>query len=245
MEYPDITHLYKYRAFNIHSRSMLTTRKVWLAKPESFNDPFDCKMPFDANLTVDDLIEYCRRTGTPKETVRMLTNAKGEVVKEFIEKWAEELRKLDEELQNYGVFSLSASNNNILLWAHYADGHKGFCIEYLRSSDNQLGNYEMTRKVKYPPDYPVVKSVGKEAFDIKFFTKASDWEYEQEWRLIYDQGNVEQSLPGVDISAVIFGLEMPESHKQEIRKATSDLTNIRYHQVVKLPMRFELGFVDV
>ncbi|MGC9976036.1 MAG: DUF2971 domain-containing protein [Syntrophales bacterium] len=174
MEHLDITHLYKYRAFNPRNLSMLETGKVWFAKPESFNDPFDCKIPFDPSLTTEDLKEYCQRTGESELMLLMLTNKKGEVTPEFIERWGEELKKVDEQLRNCGVFSLSALNNNILLWAHYADGHKGFCIEYVRSPENLLGNFEATRPIKYSHDYPLVKAMGKESFDLKFFTKYSN-----------------------------------------------------------------------
>jgi len=29
-----------------------------------------------------------------------------------------------------GIFSLSKKYDDELLWAHYANSHKGFCIEY-------------------------------------------------------------------------------------------------------------------
>ena len=51
---------------------------------------------------------------------------------------------------------------------------------------------------------------------------------QREWRLVYDEGDVEESLPDVDISAIIFELKMPQSHKEIIRKVTSDIVQ---HQI--------------
>ncbi len=49
----------------------------------------------------------------------------------------QELEKVHEALDNVinrgkeiGIYSLSATYNDELLWAHYANSHQGFCIEY-------------------------------------------------------------------------------------------------------------------
>jgi len=34
--------LYKYQSLSAHSLAALTNNTIWLAKPTSFNDPFDC-----------------------------------------------------------------------------------------------------------------------------------------------------------------------------------------------------------
>jgi hypothetical protein len=245
MEHPEITHLYKYRAYNTHSLCILINRKVWFAKPGSFNDPFDCKIPFDHRLTPEAAVSYGRKVGTHEKNINAIFNSKGEIQKGFMEEWGKTLKASDKELEKMGVFTLSESSNNILLWSHYADGHRGFCVEFIRNPDNQLGNYEITRRVQYRDDYPIINPIKEDVFDLKFFTKASDWEYEREWRLVNEEGDSEESLPDVDISAIIFGLKMAESHKKIIRKITSDLTHIKYRQTVIVPDRLELEIEDV
>ncbi|MFA0678805.1 hypothetical protein AB4567_31215, partial [Vibrio sp. 10N.222.51.A6] len=37
---------------------------------------------------------------------------------------------------------------------HYADNHNGIFIELERNEQNELGNHEVTRKVKYTKSYP-------------------------------------------------------------------------------------------
>ncbi|MGC9976039.1 MAG: hypothetical protein ABSC57_04900 [Syntrophales bacterium] len=76
-------------------------------------------------------------------------------------------------------------------------------------------------------------------------TKAIDWEYEKEWRFVNEEGDIEDTLPDVEISSLIFGLDMPDNHKEDIRKATSGSAKIRYRQAVKVPKRFELRVEDV
>jgi hypothetical protein len=48
------------------------------------------------------------------------------------------------------IFCLSAINNNLLMWSHYSDCHKGFCIEYSEYSDEELKKKKS--KGIYPSD---------------------------------------------------------------------------------------------
>jgi len=51
------------------------------------------------------------------------------------------LKSINEE---FGIFSLSKSKNNLLMWSHYADSHKGYCIgfdhEMLLNISGSLGS---------------------------------------------------------------------------------------------------------
>ncbi len=50
MKYPQVKHLYKYYAYNENSLAVLINKKIWVAKPESFNDPFDCDIDFNPRI---------------------------------------------------------------------------------------------------------------------------------------------------------------------------------------------------
>jgi len=62
----------------------------------------------------------------------------------------------------WGVLSLSAINANIMMWSHYADSHKGVCIEYTDYSDEQLS--ELPFKSSINPydeeldDLPIIRN---------------------------------------------------------------------------------------
>jgi len=45
MEKPD--YLYKYASLSAHSLASLANNTIWLAKPKTFNDPFDCAITLD------------------------------------------------------------------------------------------------------------------------------------------------------------------------------------------------------
>src|SRR3989338_41342 len=57
-----------------------------------------------------------------------------------------------------GVFCMSQSNDNIVLYSYYSDGHKGFCLELNWSADEVLRDF--CYPVKYKRRYPAVNYFG-------------------------------------------------------------------------------------
>jgi len=153
----------------------------------------------------------------------------------------------NKDLKNLGVFSMSQIKDNILMWSHYANQHKGFCIEFLRLPNNLLGDMGVTQPVNYHCDYPEVDpfdssgNIDHSIFRKMLFAKARDWAYEKEWRLTYDEGDKEVPIPG-DISSIIFGLKMSDEHKNTIRNI---LPGIRYQEAIEVEYQFRLKIVHL
>jgi hypothetical protein len=90
----------------------------------------------------------------------------------------------------YGVLCFSQRRNNILMWSHYADKHKGICLGFDVPD-------ELTTKVKYFGDVVVVgnitysdrltkqrnKATYEEIINKSFWGKYSGWKYEEEVRM--------------------------------------------------------------
>lgn len=246
MLYPDVTRLYKYCSYNKNSLHFLINRKIWFSNPEYFNDPFDCKYQFKTDTDKAEFENYARKHN-PERLEELMSFINDDDEKEVYNKIVAKLTyDVYEELKKAGVFCLSEHNNNILLWSHYADAHKGFCIEFERCKDrdNDLGDYRTTRRVEYiPRDYEKVTVLNEKSWDMKFFTKALDWEYEREWRLINEKSEETGRLPG-KITAIIFGLRMCSEHKKTIKEILSDLPNVNYYQAEEVPNQYRIKIVD-
>ena len=199
MEYPKVTHLYKYYAYNEYSLSVLINKEIWVSKPESFNDPFDCRI--DLEDSTDE-----------KLSKKLLGNIsldpkKFDTVKHYASKGVNSLKEI--WLKKAGIFSMSENCENILMWSHYADEHRGFCVEFVRNADNELGNIEITGPINYSKKYNKVAIIdsndelNKSFVDDYFYTKAIDWLYEGEWRSIYHVGGRTRPMPSA-ISSIIF-----------------------------------------
>lgn len=255
MKFPEVTHLYKYCSYNSNSLSILINEKIWAATPVSFNDPLDCNLKFNPDISTDCFNKY----------ILNKIQDRGEDFKNHIEKKLQDHRKesnevlslLYDELESFrsdtykkfGVFSMSQINDNILMWSHYADQHRGFCIELVRSPDNYLGNDECTGPVNYPTKYPVIDPINSEGQidpslkKIMLYSKSEDWNYEKEWRMIYQEGDTLNQLPA-DISAIIFGLRMPNSHMDTIKNILKERTGIRFKKAELAEYQFKLEIVD-
>jgi hypothetical protein len=145
-----------------------------------------------------------------------------------------------------GIISFSKTWKNILLWSHYSNNHKGFCLGF----NANLLSFEKTKKrdVEYPCDnkYPIIEP-REENLETKFFTKSRVWEYEEEYRIVKifkestecDALIRKESFSKEAIVEVYLGLEMEENHKQEILNLCKKL-QVNVYQIIRVPGKFEI-----
>lgn len=231
--------LYKFRNWSdpIHKR-WLTEQQVYFASPSQFNDPFDCAINYRYDLlTYEDKLE--KYTEHIKVERPFLSD---EEVKIEAEKWIKEgLLETDAMLENnkriirdlvytkVGVLSLTKTKNPILLWSHYSDNHKGFCIGYdvniLR--DDFLKKYNDPKKVffeidvNYSNDYPIMvpkKDISADEYiRVPISTKSKVWVYEEEYRFFILGAAGEQAIvPAEAISEIIMGCKISDRDQYEI-----------------------------
>jgi len=81
------------------------------------------------------------------------------------------------------VCCLSESKKSIKMWSHYADEHKGFCVEYETSRFKNRDNiYPVvyTNSLIDSSSYNIIES----GFIPALIIKAEEWRDEEEWRII-------------------------------------------------------------
>lgn len=139
--------LYKYRAFNVWTLRCLTEAEVRYTQPSSFNDPMDCNPTIEVDLKRAPLEKLyyrllLRRLETQKAAdevnyLRHMSSEYGDFetdpkVEDYLVRMlAREIKdEIDAELGTTGVLALSATWSSALMWSHYADEHRGICIEY-------------------------------------------------------------------------------------------------------------------
>lgn len=140
--------------------------------------------------------------------------------------------------ENLGVLCLTEEPVSPLMWAHYADQHKGAVIEFdakhlffnrRRGPNDDLRHF---RPVTYTQERPAVFLSESNAVDF-FYFKSPEWEYEHEWRLIVPLADCsernERMLPELPlclfrvppecILSVLLGCRMPERTKFALAKS--------------------------
>lgn len=239
------THLYKYQRLTAHSLASLLNESVWLSSPTAFNDPFDCAITLSReklNESVDHAItEISRRQGIPKEKIE-----NHDKIINLDEAAYERLRStLRNRMREIGVLCLSATPYEILMWSHYAENHKGFCVEYDFSEGTHLR--KLAQPVRYSEVIPSLSlanlpSEAKDNFlEVCIFTKAKQWQYEQEWRVIMDEGDRSFQAPS-KVTSVIFGARMPIEEKVMVHHALRHKRGISFKQAQLPDDRFAVEF---
>ena len=149
-----------------------------------------------------------------------------------------------------GIYSLSKTFSDELLWGHYANSHTGFCIEY--ELNNLLDNHVHENRYSFPVLYNLnpseidlkdVSSASKNNILIQkaFGCKSKKWEYEKEYRIVNDDFG-KHSYDFTAVKAIYFGLRMSASQKDEIIKRLKG-RGIKYYQIVQLEKKYELDAV--
>ncbi|MCU8430804.1 DUF2971 domain-containing protein [Vibrio vulnificus] len=249
MIYPEIKKLYKYQSYNVNSISGLINKTIWAAKPTTFNDPFDCAVSLYPELDgttlikllMDSVDQFVEDEEKREATLTTLKHALDDpdsldTKDERFTEMVNTLRRINEEaIKHIGVVSLSAIEDNMLMWSHYAQQHQGFCVEFKRDKNNSLGS-KKTLPVRYTHKLPqfrledLIGSSGKERREIlhsMVLSKALDWSYEQEWRYLSECGDVPINLNS-KITSIIFGARMSQTHKDTIIELVT-----KYHNDVK------------
>ncbi len=81
---------------------------------------------------------------------------------------------------NFGILCFSPHWKNVTMWSHYADKHKGICLGFDLSD-------ELATEIKYAQTRPPIdlsRSPTEEDLQPLLFLKSTDWEYEEEWRVL-------------------------------------------------------------
>jgi hypothetical protein len=145
-----------------------------------------------------------------------------------------------------GVYSLSRTVTDEVMWSHYAQSHQGFCIEYdLSRLVLEARAYWETIDVRYaarPPritiaDFGQGSRVGSAA-QKPLGHKSLRWSNERELRIVVPQAGL-NSYARAALSAVYFGVRFPEEKIPIVRAALAG-RGIRYYRMQHRPQSYEL-----
>ena len=267
--------LYKFRDWgNKDHKKLLTKNQIFFAQPSSFNDPFDCHIDDNFSILseseienyIDEQIDFhdLENTSDVRQEFRhRISNY------DFLNKRTNENFKIQDK--NFGVFTCNQDTENqigwqnILMWSHYANSHKGFCIAFDKEKTikwlkikNITGgpvNYG-----KYPEIKPVVpiaankKKTNRSFVDI-VSNKAANWDYEDEYRFvkINIKNNSDIGLSTKDrieelsadcIVEVTLGLDISSKHEKKIAKECRQ-RGIPLYKAKKIPFQFGISRVQI
>ena len=208
--------LRKYVAASVHDLENLSNKQIVCVSPKKFNDPIDTYFYFSD----DDCFKKSKKILTQEimDTIRIscFINQKG----------IYEKRKGNK-----------LTSNEILMWTHYADAHKGICLEY-QVPIGDFGFIEgkpfdkskiILQKINYIENLATdFEALFSDSEDEKytetnfeyllgtcFFTKDKSFEYENEIRLLEFVGSSSEielthvPMPFDYLTEIVFGERCP------------------------------------
>lgn len=196
--------LYKYVTFE--RIDILRNGLIRLTQPGDFNDPFELHPSFDLMSRADiaalpdapetDASGRSMKILTPEALTRVFATLAPGLAQTINETpqdggtYALNSNKIARSTldSKYGILSLSETHDNLLMWAHYADNHRGFVIQFDEThsffhGDEIVHGLPRLAKVEYNNTRPVLSYSTLESSQI-FFRKSPAWELEKEVRLI-------------------------------------------------------------
>lgn len=218
--------LYCYKPVDEHTLDIFESGTFWFSSPVNFNDPFDCKVYPSTESAVKRAKEQLERNGGQLTENLVRTLVTDETV----------IKAVDRVMNSKGVLCLTPHPDNILMWSHYADKHKGVCLELDVRACPEFFVYPV--KVTYETEYPTF-NLGEETHSI-FATKYKDWAYEDEIRVLKDKVGQHKFAP-LCLKSVIFGCRADEETKQKVKMAVAKNSKLR-HVVYKNAVQDERCF---
>ena len=210
--------LYKYEPFTARSLQNLKSQVVYFGSPLNFNDPYDCALSPSIKNPNDAEVERIRQhyLANPElegQHRRFYELAAISELRAMFLRAAQRVlnQAINDFLAHRGVSCFSEKVDSLLMWSHYGDHCKGFCLEF----DTSTELFEKFKKVCYGqemPEFDIVPMLCDGDFDPVrnlYCTKALDWSYEQEWRGIHNIAGTAFGYPSNALTGVYLGPDIP------------------------------------
>ena len=215
---------YKFRTCNKYLFQSLINESIGLTSPGYFNDPFDSPI-LELLNNDEEFPQYIRQVYN--DCLKVSCFSSYTTLPRLDEKTFQIIKK--EKKTENGI----PDYLNGLMWAHYADSHKGVCIKYhFPNSFTILGlnsdsvtclfhdiTYSDSDICQYSKKYRI-------NMEDALFLKGKQWEYENELRFLYFDVNGREGYKVIKaencIEAVYFGLRCSEEDKTSIMNILKD-----------------------
>ena len=169
--------LYKFTTID-GTEDILTLGKIFFPSPADFNDPFDCKFHPIVQAS------FVKRQRSNRELIRERNAGMPKKIRNEIARKYSSRKSFEEGAQHLmarisktiGILCLSARSDSVLMWSHYADKHRGICLEFQHLDQQKMPPL----KVVYSNDYPTV-----DFLEFERFVQRSDAEAEAKKRNLW------------------------------------------------------------
>ena len=195
---------------------------LYIPSVAQLNDPADCR-PKIKPMSEEEMVTFLRNDYIRRNPVLALdllgkhTALIRERIRTLgIEWFMRELSKImNEQMEQFRVYSLSKRYNNLSLWAKYAANHTGYCLEFL--NDGPL--FENTVEVIYGEYAPFDLNDSQNRSASFLVSKRLEWNNEEEVRLIRARGSGPEVMIQPEwLTRIILGKDISPGNETQVRE---------------------------
>lgn len=207
-------HLFSFRQFTNYSLNDISKGKISLSNPSMFNDPLDIILHRWLKLKLASVTDE-----NEKEFYFLLQRCSQFLkVRCFV-------NGMDKDRSLIKITDLHP-----LMWAHYADSHRGFCAEYKIGSkfvhiDKEKCNFTRLGKVQYEDELP---EIDKLKYNEAIFSKKKIWSYENEIRLVdldFSCSSDYKTIDAPELYAIYLGIRCTSEDEKKMMGALRSSRN--------------------
>lgn len=250
----------------------IQVNKITFVRSTELNDPFDPWLGFVTDFNDDyNLLIACIKKHYPKDLNAFRARVTPNSLRGAIKNVRERASKLIGRLFVFSTCEVSTNSRpeeNLYMWSHYGNGHRGIAIEFNAKllndnlkdkgiTDNVLWDIyysNNTPKISCHDIYQFAIHENEEHFSEKIQAavrvKSKFWETELEWRLVENSDTHEKilsrELPEGAITKVYIGCRTDAAIKAKIVSETKRLhPHAEIYEANKLFDRFGLSFASL
>ena len=217
---------------NKYLRDILKNSRLYASNFSKFNDAREGWFNF-----------LFSKSEKEKDIVKTLEDIKNEKEKRFICCFSKKIGK--------------NSSKELLMWAHYANGHIGFRVDFTLNKNDM----NRTHCVKYgfePKSMKITECYSMEdkkisEIDEILIRKDKVWKYEREWRTILNDNkfiniNIERVVIGRGFLPVIFDIDRGNRIPRNIEDLSYALKGLLKNEKIKISMyksRYDHELIDI
>ncbi|MBB5439173.1 hypothetical protein HDC92_002860 [Pedobacter sp. AK017] len=223
-----------FKYVNLHDglEYVLKTNTFKFTHPGEFNDPFDCNekmidVVISPQIEKQFILEAGAKHGLPRKEIRKHFNKIGGN--------SHYHKILKEKKKDFKVSCFSEISDDVLMWSHYADKHKGMCIGF---DLNLICPDYVLYPVNYIDEVQKIDGMANTPYVFYYWAtfKAARWSYEREIRAVSKNGKSIIVYPKDAVREVIFGCNVKQS---EIVVTIKALKKLRYKGILLSQMTID------
>lgn len=170
-------------------------------------------------------------------------------IEQFRKSTAGVVKRIQKNLKNTGIFCATVKNDNLLMWAHYADKHRGAVVGFAPGMGNN-SVFSEAMPIRYSSFRPLIYRNPRDCLEHILMkdsinlllriaqdllnTKSLEWSYEQEYRVMMDDFIPPKAryktlnFHAQELASLYLGCRMPEKKRRHLidlaRKVNPDVS---------------------